>query len=217
MPRLRTRNTRRETPTTPDVSARVAAIRETVTELLLLIPALPAALEKDHAPGNGTGSPAIVAGTPCNTDVLSVMTALRQQIPAAERTWRRLLGDRDTDRPDLESIITVLPSYLTRFESNADLTNADDVSTRATAWLTDVRSVLGLNTPAAPIGISCPVCPGGLLVVTGSRGNLRRDHAAWSVDWARYEAIKCPACGSRWGRADWPFLGRLLTETETAA
>lgn len=191
----------------------LAQVRDTADELLMLLPALRGALPKDVVPGDGRAAAAVTAGLPCNTDVLSAMQQLTADCHRAEAQWRSELGDSPVRHTAAETIGS-LESLAARFAAMGDQAAARRVAARSSDWLRTVRQVLGFSTPATVIDarLVCPECEESPpLVLSGGQGRLRRSGGAWTVDWTRYEVIRCQACGASWGRGAWPFLGRLLS------
>lgn len=197
----------------------VAAAEALASELLLLLDALPAALRRDA--GNSQPGPrATEASIPVNQDVAEVMRVLPRQVAAEDRRIRTALGFSKISQgtPD---VISRWPSYVRALQActTAGDYSTDTAITALTRWLKAVRRALGLSMRAQPLGIhTCPYsCPEGQLLVLGSEGSLRRQGTGWGVDWRHAERILCPACGTSWGQAEWPLLGKLLnaaTRTE---
>ena len=186
------------------------SVQETCAALAALIPALAAALPRDSTGAKGTSPTAAI---PVNPGVLHAIDVLHREVPPETARARALIGE--TGRGwDPVMCLRHIPRIHTRLV-NLDLAqDAAQLEHAAGYWLRVVKQALGLRTPDIPIGYPCPYhdAPGTGLLAAGSEGFLRREGDGITVEWAHAARVYCPGCGTSWGPAEWPMLGRMLKE-----
>ncbi|WP_431881558.1 hypothetical protein [Micromonospora chalcea] len=188
----------------------------TVAELLLLVPALDAALHRDAGTGDDERSgSSVTPGLPVNTDVLACMATLHGEVPATARWVSRLLGEPMIDRTLVGHL-----GHLVRWHDRLTATNATAEATQLVAnverWLRSARRVLGLSTPDRRLPEYCPVHDDPLtqLVVPGDEGWLAKVRGGYTVGWHRAEYVRCRHCGTTWAPGQYATLGRQLRDAD---
>lgn len=165
-------------------------LEEHIAELLLLTPALRAALARDHTPetGNRVTVGGITLSLPVNADVHRALA----EIP-----------------------IGYLYSYTAQFWHAVTTGNeaaAKRISRDVDYWRRLAKRALGLLHYDRRLGQPCPQHDDPLteLVALGDEGWLRSDRHGLYVDWTRDQRVWCRHCGSVWGPREMLLLGRLL-------
>lgn len=166
-------------------------------ELILLTPALPAALLRDR--GAGHGGPMPVHRDPhrrqVNSDVSDALDLLIRE-----------LGTPITDK------LTAMRNWVIN-----DGQEPDELLDEVSRWRYAVRKALRLSEPSKALGTQvCPDHPSEpvRLLVGGREGHLQPvpNDGDEVISWSYLETIFCPGCGREWQRAEWNALaGRLAT------
>lgn len=164
-------------------------------ELILLVPALPAALLRDRGAGHGGPGPVHKDLQPwqVNRDVADALDLLQ----------------REVGTPIEEKLTSLRDWVIQDGEEHEEL--AEEVS----RWLYAVREALRLSVAAKPLGEQiCPNHPSEpvSLLVGGKEGQIRLVQEAdeEAIAWTHLEVIFCPVCGAEWERARWNALSRTL-------
>lgn len=198
---------------------------DVIAELLVLWPALPAALPRDA--GTATGERVTqtenVHSIPLNPDVATVITDLSRKIPHWAAWAAENAGETPNPGRDIPTHLAHLRRLHDRLNGLGRSRDADRLTDAAQRWRTDARRALGLNEPDRPIGTDhhCPRHDDPLtpLVMPGRHGDLtytRLDRTGQpvdaSVEWSRLEVVLCRHCGATWTPERYMLLGRLIRQ-----
>lgn len=208
------------TPPTPDQLA------ETLDELAVLWPALPAALARDAGTSSGerVSTSENVHTIPLNADVASTAAALASDIPltAAWASDAAGIGGWAPNRP-IPTYLRALAVHHDRLVALGRSRDAARLATTVDRWHKQIRDALGLNRADRPLRAHCPRHDNPLtaLVEPGDRGWLRYDHLdaagrpvnPW-VSWLRHEAVTCRHCDAIWSPGQYLWLGRLIDDAD---
>jgi hypothetical protein len=198
---------------------------DTIDELLVLWPALPAALPRDAGTSSGerVTQSENVHSIPLNPDVATVITDLQREIPHWAAWAAETAGEAPNPSRDIPTHLAHLRRLHDRLNGSGRTRDAARLHDTAQRWRTDARRALGLNEPDRPIGTDhyCPRHDEPLtpLVMPGRHGNLcyaRIDPAGRPVDatveWSRLEVVLCRHCDAKWTPERYMLLGRLIRQ-----
>lgn len=188
------------------------------TELLLLLPRLADALERDFVPASdGTkvaGSREL--GTPVNAVVLDAVVSLRTEIPAVDARARARL-DEGQPTADLASCVAGVKALYLRLQA-LDPPVACRYADAVFSWQRQARKALGLSQPASELGRTCPLHdqPTTPLLVLGAQGTIHHVQPGTreAISWRRGETIWCPSCRARWAKPEFALLGRMIKDRD---
>lgn len=199
-------------------------VDDAVTELLALLPALAAALERDAGTGDGerVSTSSNVHVLPVNLDVLAAAKMLQDEAwPAAHaaRSWLAEPGDN----LGLERTIGSTGVLYRRLVGRERNGQARHLAAAVLRWHRTVRTAIGLTRRAVPLAggmgaVHCPLHDDPLVQLRqrGDEGTLdetaRGEREA--IRWQRGNGLYCPSrgCEGEWGPSEFAFLGRLVTE-----
>lgn len=188
------------------------------TELLLLLPCLPDALERDFVPASEGMK---VAGSrelsvPVNPVVLDAVVSLRTEIPAADARARARL-DEGQPSADLESCVAAVKALYLRLQA-LDPPAARRYADAVFGWQRQARKAVGLSQPATDLGHACPLHdnPTTPLLVLGAQATIHHVQPGTreAISWRRGETIWCPSCRARWTKPEFALLGRLIADRD---
>ncbi|MGI5232877.1 hypothetical protein [Actinoallomurus sp. CA-142502] len=199
-------------------------VDDAVAELLALLPALAAALERDSGAGEGerVATSTNVHVLPVNGDVLTAALMLQDEAwPAAHaaRSWLNEPGDN----LGLERTLDSLGVLYRRLVGRQFNSQARRLAATVLRWHRVTRQAIGLSRRAVPLAgsmgaITCPLHDDPLVQLRqrGDEGTLdetaRGDREA--IRWQRGGGLYCPSrdCDGEWGPSEYAFLGRLVAE-----
>lgn len=199
-------------------------VDDAIAEILTLLPALGAGLERDSGTGEGehVATSANVHKLPVNLDVLAAAKMLRDEAwPAAyaARSWLAEPGQRGELDDTIESLGILYRRLVGRQLNGPARRLAADVL----RWHRVTRQAIGLSRRAIPLAgvdgpVTCPLHDDPLVQLRqrGDEGTL--DETAHgnreAIRWQRGGGLYCPSrdCDGEWGPSEYPFLGRLVAE-----
>lgn len=199
-------------------------LEDDVAELLILIPHLAYALERDA--GSATDervSGSSVAGLPINADVLVVAVAVAAEVPVLTAWACRVVAEQALTSVEVATQLRHLPRLHERMLATAATEQAARLALALARLRRRVKFALGLRTADRRLGQYCPLHDDPLreLVAPGGEAYLRYralDAAgrpiAPVVDWQRPECTLCRHCGATWVSAQYLLLGRLLRQAD---
>jgi hypothetical protein len=201
-------------------------IYETTAQLAALWPALAAALARDTAATDITGTTTWTSTTLVNADVLAAAITLTTEIPAAHHAACDLLGERWAYRQPGPCLLA-LPRFASRMDATGRFREASVLASQAAGWLRLTKRALGLRKPDIPLlGYACPYAADqpdkhqetAMLFMAGMDGRLATSPGGVQVEWVAQERIYCGSedCGMWWGKLQWPVL-RRMTEQHAAS
>jgi hypothetical protein len=212
----------------------VSDIYETTAQLAALWPALAAALARDTAGSDITGSTTWTSATLVNADVLAAAITLTTEIPAAHHAACDLLGERWAYRQPGPCLLA-LPRFASRMDATGRFREASVLASQAAGWLRLTKRALGLRKPDIPLaGYACPYAADrpeehqetDMLFMAGMDGRLAAGPDGVQVEWVAVERIYCasPDCAASWGarpgataQSEWLRLGLMLGVPSLAA
>lgn len=204
----------------------MTALVDDVTELLILIPHLGLALERDAGtsgePVSGGVDPAF--RLPVNADVLAAVHTLDRRVPALARWAAEVIAEPPRGRSIAEHV-----GQFARWHERMLVTAAHDEAAQLAAEVGEtlryVKLALGLRTPDRRLGRPCPmpthddqpyelITPGSVATLRYNRLDRDGRPVGVAVDWVHNPSAVCRLCGASWHPAQYLMLGRLLREAD---
>jgi hypothetical protein len=201
------------------------ALVDDVTELLILMPHLGEALQRDTGQ-NDDAEPVSGGraefGLPINADVHLAMLILEREVPRLARWAAGVVAEPPIAR-SIGGHLQHMPRFHERMLVTAAIDDAARLAATVRAFLREVKLAVGLRTADRRLGQFCPMhdTPLRELVAPGDEGALRykrldRDGQPIEpvVQWDRRDYACCAFCGASWGPSQYLMLGRLLREAD---
>lgn len=202
----------------------MTALADDVAELLILIPHLDLALERDAGtsgePTSGGADPAF--RLPVNADVLAAVHTLDRRVPSLARWAADACAEPHLGRPIIDHV-RHFPRWHERMLVTAAQHEAEHFAGEVADTLRYVKLALGLRTPDRRLGRPCPmhdepiyglITPGSVATLRYSRLDAEGQPIGVAVDWAHDPSAVCRLCGASWHPSQYLMLGRLMREAD---
>lgn len=204
----------------------MTALVDDVSELLILLPALDDAMERDGGAAEGepvSGGPAALR-LPVNADVLGASMMLAQQVPALAVWAADVLGEPGRRR-SVEGHLRHVARWHERMLVTAARADAARLVDVVADLLRRVKLALGLRLPDRRLGQFCPlhdaplcelIKPGAVATLTWRLDPGRPGGPALvpTVEWLLRDVVVCHGCNAVWTPGDYLAVGRLMRQAD---